>query len=229
MTAGSTRTQSKGWKKRHSTTIGVEVPMKHELMALRDGRITFDAFAQQTSTRWRYLAEQLLRRWRAPAAVEVADLQQELLIGAWAVLPRWQPARGTSVERYVIFNAMSQAKRWLHVQRGVRRNRSGPHPDRVRSRHPIAVADLEVQTEPTQTDAIDAKRRSAEALMKVAALRTDRDKLCASLFTRTGSIDRATDLLWSNLDLREQCGFKSRAAARRQVYRATRRAAGLEG
>jgi hypothetical protein len=203
--------------------------MKHELMAVRDGRMTFDVFVQQTSTRWRYLAEQLLRRWSAPAAVEVEDLQQELLVGAWAVLPRWQPARGTSVERYVIFNAMSQAKRWLHVQRGVRRSRRGPHPDRVRSRHAIAVSDLEVQTDATQSDVIEAKRRQAEALMKVAALRTDRDRLCASLFARTGSIDRATDLLWSNLGLREQCGFKSRTAARRQVYRATRRAAGLEG
>lgn len=203
--------------------------MKRELMAVRAGRLTFDQFARQTSTRWRYLADQLLRHWSAPAAVDADDLCQELLIGAWAVLPRWQPARGASIDRFVIFNAMTSAKRWLHVQRGVKRSRTGPHPDRVPSRHAIAVADLEVQTDADQGDAIDLKRRRAAALMKVASLSTDRDRLCAALVVRTGSIDRATDLLWSDPVQRQRCGFQSRDQARRQVYRATRRAAGLEG
>lgn len=203
--------------------------MKHELMAVRSGRMTFDAFARKTSTRWRYLAEQLIRHWAPPAAVGVDDLCQELLIGAWIVLPRWQPAKGTSIDRFVVFNAMSSAKRWLHVQRGVKRSRIGPHPDKIPSRHPIAVGDLEIQTDANQIEAIDTKRRHAEALMKVGALASSRDRLCASLVARTGSIDRAADLLWSDLNSRKRCGFKSRAQARRQVYRATRRAAGLEG
>lgn len=203
--------------------------MKAELMAVRAGRLTFDQFARQTSTRWRYLAEQLLRHWSAPAAVDADDLCQELLIGAWAVLPRWQPARGASIDRFVVFNAMTTAKRWLHVQRGVKRTRVGPHPDRVPSRHAIAVADPEVQTDADQTDIIDAKRRHAAAMMRIGSLPSDRDRICASLVARTGSIDRAADLLWSDQDMRRRCGFQSHSQTRRQVYRATRRAAGLEG
>ena len=97
------------------------------------GQIDFNRFSRQTHPFWVATARYLLGRWRAPDAVEIEDMVQELLVEAWRAFPKHDPLRG-DVTDFVCYEATSKAKRWLHGQRGRRRcSRS----DKAPSRHPI--------------------------------------------------------------------------------------------
>lgn len=97
----------------------------------------FDDFARATRGYWEMQARRLMRRWQTPADVEVEDVVQELLLGAWKAVPRFDPARGKTLVQYVRWNAISKAKKFMHRQRcALRRD------DKARSRHPLAFSRL---------------------------------------------------------------------------------------
>lgn len=76
------------------------------------GAITFDAFARANQTDWRAMARYLLRRFPVDQVAE-DDVVQELLLGSWLALSRFDPTRGVAADRYCTFNALRQTKRRL--------------------------------------------------------------------------------------------------------------------
>lgn len=107
------------------------------LSSLRDGSITFGAYAGKDEVRkmiasW---ARYLMRRWPAPT-VDPEDLEQEIAIAIWRILPKWDETRGTPLLKFVRFNVLSEAKRLLHRERG---NRIRGSSDKLASRAAFAT------------------------------------------------------------------------------------------
>lgn len=165
--------------------------MKQALEQVRDGVDTFDSFALATSDRWRRLAFTLLRRWSAGSAVDIDDLTQELLIGAWLAIPRWEDGR-QSLERFVVWNAMTDAKRWLHKQRGA--NLHG-NPDKAESRFAVLALD----DEPIDAEVEAAQERIVETLTRLRLacrlLRSEKSATALAAVAVTGSVDGAMTYL----------------------------------
>lgn len=106
--------------------------MRVELERLRAGTLTPDLFFAQTRGEWERIATRLVGRWSVPAGVELQDVVQELMMAAWRMAPAYDESRGSSFDRYVIFNAIDKAKKWMHAQRAALRR-----DDRSPSRHPV--------------------------------------------------------------------------------------------
>jgi len=67
------------------------------------------------------MANRLFLRWKVPAGVGKADVEQELWMGAWEA---WQDfdARGLmSQEAYAVSSGKRRASRWIHGQRNALR------------------------------------------------------------------------------------------------------------
>lgn len=82
---------------------------------------SFDEFAKKTTRVWESIARYLLRRWECPVAVSIEDVTQELLLNAWLRYKKFDPNRGVTLKRFLIFNATEYAKKWVHVQRNAYR------------------------------------------------------------------------------------------------------------
>jgi hypothetical protein len=98
---------------------------------------TFPSFVSATRTEFARMAAYLARRWTPPAWVAPEDMIQELYYGAWIALfgkKPFDPTRGKTLAQYVVYNAMSRAKRALHKARGAKLCGS---PDRNPSRMEI--------------------------------------------------------------------------------------------
>jgi len=107
----------------HGKVSGSRQGVDEMLHAVRAGEMTFDAFARTTMQRWNHLAARLLSRWRHPPTVTQEDMLQEILLGIWRAATRrgakgWDPKRGTALKTWVLYSACTEAKRWLHKQRG---------------------------------------------------------------------------------------------------------------
>lgn len=100
------------------------------LMALREDTASFNDFATDTRNVWRRFARYLERRWRLPLGVDIEDVEQELLFAGWRAVKSWDPGRGVAIDRYVRFQALDKAKKWLHKQREAKR-RDGSAPTRA--------------------------------------------------------------------------------------------------
>lgn len=101
------------------------------LRALREGHVTFERFYTGTYRDWERMGGRLMSRWQVPQGVELQDVIQELMIGAWICLPKYEPGRASLV-RFCVYNAMDRAKRWMHQQRNALR-RSDRNPGRYPS------------------------------------------------------------------------------------------------
>jgi hypothetical protein len=98
-----------------------------ELLELREGGADYAEFARRTREVWRRFARYLERRWRLPLGIDTEDVEQELLVAGWVAVNNWDPARGVEIDRYVRFNAIDKAKKWIHKQRdSYRRDGSAP-------------------------------------------------------------------------------------------------------
>jgi hypothetical protein len=199
--------------------------MDAHLNRLRDGEIDFDEFTRATRADWQALARHLMRRWACPEAVALEDVEQELLVGCWRAVEKFDPTRGVTLSRFCVFNAMSDAKGWIHKQR-----HAGHDGDKGPSRHATPFSRLSEATmrrilggarAPDQERALSRR----EALRRaVEACTSQRDALCVLAFHREGSHDGAARLLFDDRELRRRCGFKSRDDVRRAVRRAVGRA-----
>ncbi len=111
--------------------------MQSALNKLRGGQLSFASFAKETHSDWDRLACKLLARWKAPSAVDTEDLVQEMLLEAWVAVEKYDEARG-ALKPFVIWRAMTAAKRWLNVQRGV----SSHNGDKAKSRFDKPSGDM---------------------------------------------------------------------------------------
>jgi hypothetical protein len=105
--------------------------MERELQELRRGEIDLAAFFTATQQDWKSLGASMFDRWPLPAAIEPDDVMQEMLLDLLEErrVSEWDPAKGPTLARYVVWNACSSAARWLHGQRDALR-RSGKAPGR---------------------------------------------------------------------------------------------------
>jgi DNA-directed RNA polymerase specialized sigma24 family protein len=85
---------------------------------LMGGRLTFGEFLRATRQDWERMGRYLMRRWVAPPGVELADVVQELHVGAYRAIGTYDPTRSANPTAYVVFSAIDKAKKWLHKQRG---------------------------------------------------------------------------------------------------------------
>lgn len=90
---------------------------EERLMALREGKVSFASVYNQTRNLWVYMADKLLVVRNPGIGVGREDVVQELLVGAWRAVGKWDPTRGVAIDRYVIFNSNANAAHWLDHQR----------------------------------------------------------------------------------------------------------------
>lgn len=200
--------------------------------SVKAGGMSFEAFAIATRPEWKRLARHLLSHWSVPDAVEPEDIEQELMLGAWRALNNWRE-NGAELGVHVVWNAITDAKKWIHSQRAaLRRN------DRSPSRHPVSLSKLSsrygtedrssVALEPTveayQGDRIEA----AERLRDLVGALGQADGVCLLAFVSTGSVDGAIAELGANLRMRLALRIGSDDDARRMVRGAVSRAVAIE-
>jgi DNA-directed RNA polymerase specialized sigma24 family protein len=93
----------------------------HAVEQFRDGRTTYAEFASSTREKWVAMARYLMRHWKSPDWVEVEDVVQDLLLGAWQGVWVYEPARGRrDLAGHVEYTAVDKAKKRLHKLRGAR-------------------------------------------------------------------------------------------------------------
>lgn len=131
--------------------------------ALRKGEIRFDAFAVRSRNYWVAHATKILHRWKVPSDVGVDDLVQVMLLEAWMRSDTWEPGRA-AFRAYLVWNAINQAKCYVHKCRGAKGGRGTSE-----SRFPMSFTSLAHQgdDEPSQIDAIHDPRESIEQVISV--------------------------------------------------------------
>ena len=163
--------------------------MKAQLTQQYSGALSFSDFVRETRADWHRLAVTLLAQWRCPTSVDTDDIEQELLCAAWLAIPKWR-ADGTDIKHFVVFEAMSAAKRWLHKQRGVSVH---GNPGRLASCHDLLTdtgeIDNTVEAEQEQVVWALERLRLASRLMQPKSRHT------LFAIAAAGSIDGARSLL----------------------------------
>lgn len=209
---------------------------EQSLLAVREDPAGFPEFSRETSQVWRRFARYLCRRWRPPLGVDEEDLVQELLVAGWQAVRKWDPARGTSIDRYVRYNAIDKAKKWLHQQRNSYR-RDGSAPSRVPTvfsalerpdEEPGSAQDRLAWVAPAQEaafDVIDLRRELVRAFEPLGRRLPFRDReALAAVAASGGCIDAAADSIIADraLCLALRVGSEDEAALvlRRSVSRA---------
>lgn len=89
-----------------------------ELRALHAKRIPFRQFYLRTRSEWQRMATALHRRWHLPPTVTIDDVEQEMLLGAWISIGKWEAHRGPMLAVFVVWGAHNHATKWIHKQRG---------------------------------------------------------------------------------------------------------------
>ncbi len=171
------------------------------LLALRCGRLSPDVFERRTRGLWTAQSKKLLQRWRGPVAVDVDDLRQELLLNAWIACGHWDPKRGVSITRFVLYNAIDKAKKWLHQQRNAYRrdDKAGPRFER-----PVSSLNLSEYAEEHFFDSLAVPASAEDAYIRrqnlvAAVLRAPDQHVPAMVaLAKTGDIDLAALALKSS-------------------------------
>lgn len=203
-------------RRRKHTTTTLEV----RLHALRSGRVSFTEFSRETAADWLRIARYVLGRWQVPDAVEVIDVEQELIIAAWRACLEWDPSRGVAIDVHVRWRAITAAKKWLHRQRGALRL-----DDRSPSRHPVSFTALGMDR-----GGMDDRSSMAEQVEEVARLRllgstldklAPQDAACVlALVVASGDVAEAARLVNGNTKLKLRLRLGSEHDARRAICRA---------
>lgn len=199
---------------------------------MRDGQITFEQFVDKTRKDFFLLASRLLQRWSSPPWFSVDDAEQELYLGAWNYIWRFEDAKGeakgVTIERYVVFNAMSQAKRELHRARGVA---LGGSPDRKISNFEATLSSIGEEGDgdrllsllydpPIAEETIiehQEKKRATKKMLKVCE--TVEESVVVLAIKKAGSLDEAGTVLYNNFDRRIQFRLGSESKAEKFVLR----------
>ncbi len=201
-------------------------PLESELDGLRTGKMTFDQFVRSTAGDWTRLASYLRGRWQVPSAVDVDDVRQEMLLAAWRAVAAWDDTRGVSLRSFVLWTAITLAKKWLHGQRAALRR-----DDHAPSRHEVTATALGI--EPTDDRSSVTGRTEAEQEFTVAGIELfgrvlasipPTDNVCLqALLTTGGDVASAAGALYSNPTARATLRLKDERDARRAVTRTATR------
>lgn len=185
--------------------------LQRQLTLAVDGRITFDAFVEATYEQFERMAMSLIRRWVPPAWYGLSDVIQELYLGAWHFMWTWDPNRGPTHSRYVVFNSMASAKYALHKARKAKLSGST---DRNPSRFEVPFSKLLAKSQRDETSFLDSifiEETEAETLLlraEESALRLRRlldacedpiEKKVISLLFETRDVDEAGAALYQDL------------------------------
>jgi DNA-directed RNA polymerase specialized sigma24 family protein len=211
----------------------VENHFDRQLGLVLDGRIRFDAFACATRREFERMAGYLLRRWLPPAWYTTEDVVQELLLGAHICMWEWSPVMGPSLSRYVVFNAMSHAKRALHKARGAKlsgtSDRNPSHIERPLSSFGFdnegdAMAEAILAEEPVaETMLIEAEEREVEreAAIGVAldACKTEVELAIVMAIIAAEDLSKVSADLYDDIDCRIQLRLGCEQHADRVVAR----------
>lgn len=217
--------------------------LEKNLALLLDGRSTFTAFARATRREYERMAAHLARRWVPPSWCAEEDVVQELYVGTWACIGRWDPSRGPSLARYVVFNAMSHAKRSLHKARGAKLSGSADrNPSRIeRTFDPAPRSDEELSSFDAMVGRILVEEAIAEAAIIageeravaieaiVRACETPRERQAVMAIAQAGDIDAGGQLLYDDFDTRIRLRLPSEEHAARYVARTAAAVVGRMG
>lgn len=146
--------------------------MEEVLLAMRSGRLSFAEYERRTRPVWTNIAQHLLRRWRGPLSVSVDDVRQELILHSWIFAGHWKKELNVSIARYVQFNAIDKAKKWLHQQRNAYR-RDDKSPPRIE--RPFSTLHLSEYAEEHLLDSLATEANQEQSLaarQEVLALAT---------------------------------------------------------
>ncbi len=184
----------------------------------RAGTIDFGQFEQATRHIWSRLARMILSRWRAPTYVTEQDLVQEMMIAAFSFTLKWDEAHGIPVRRYVTWNAIDKARKWLHKQR-----RAGHDGGRGHSAFDLPFSTLHSESETASADMLDrlaapvqSNQEGTAAYRQVLRQYADVEPIILAL-ERTGSIDAAAEQVMLARQTREWFGVSRLADAREKV------------
>lgn len=201
------------------------------LTRVRAGTIDFGEFVASTRTEFRGMALHLLRKWKAPEWFIVDDVEQELYLGAWNYVWKYDPtnAQGVTFARYIVYNAMACAKRELHKARGVTVHGS---PDKKRSQFETPASFLGEDGEgealiasilaegPRAEDAlIEAETRKRSAVEALRACATPKERYAVLAIREGGSIDDAARVLYEDIDHRITLRLGSEEHAERFIQK----------
>lgn len=220
--------------------------MRDEFEQLRAGAISFDRFARSTQNDWRLLACYLLRRWSVPPAVSSDDVEQELLFSCWRMIPLYNPERGRTLQDFCVWNAVTNAKGFIHSQRNAYRRRD-TSPSRLdvsynvgaasrvrmngagrlwRTASELEAIDFLVSVEPDQENGIRARESVRDA---IGRCKTEKARMCVVAFVEAkGDCEAAAEWLYRDTNTRLRCRFSCRADARQAIRTAAQRSVGEE-
>lgn len=196
--------------------------MKRALERLYEGDITFSAFVHETRSDWRSLSQHLYGRYITPCGVTRDDVEQEMLMEAWLAIDKWDPHKGMALHKFVVWRAITSARRFINVQRNSPRRCS-----RAPGRFPRALSGLsdddhlpEATIGPVQEEALE-QQEILSVLLKGCAARADALAFCAIISAR-GDVQAAANSLWDDPDLRLICRLHEQAEAKVLVRSALR-------
>lgn len=206
------------------------------LRELREGARTFRDFYAASTADFDRMAVDIARSWEVPAGVDEEDVRQELLLAIVEkdLVARWDPkrrtltgGRGPTLERFVVWQSYTAAKRFIHRQRGALR-RDG----KAQSRHPLAFAGLHSErsesmdyadrgfegvTEATQHEQLEARELAAGFRMLLGG---DRERAAFDvLLAHGGTVGETVATILDNAAIAAACRVGDEAEALELVMR----------
>jgi hypothetical protein len=196
---------------------------------VRDGEISGNDFIARTRDVWARLAVYVLRKWRAPAWFGQEDVEHQLMMSGWKHVWMYEPARakGVTIGRYVVWNAVSEAKKELHKMRAAKRHRRA---DSAPSRFDLPLSalvgedssvdellDAIASVKPDQEDAVERAWAMKRAL---DACETPTERQVIRALGETGDFVDGAAYLYEDKKRRRALGLKSKSHASTVTVRA---------
>lgn len=198
------------------------------LARVRAGTDTFDTFAREHAGEFLKMARYVARRWRMPLWCDEHDLAQEVALGCWEFVWRWEPHRDVSLERFVVFNALDRCKKKAHKARGAKlHGNAGRNPsrfevpssslsrDRQESERAAEWTDEFAWAMPEQQDAVE----QGESLARAGQDLLDCERRILQHLQQAGSLAKAAEQVWADAAARKGAGITDRRQAARMVVR----------
>jgi DNA-directed RNA polymerase specialized sigma24 family protein len=148
----------------------VSAEFEASLRDVYEGRATFDQLAKAHRGHFRALAASVMRRWKQPVWVTLEDVEQDVLLGAYQAIWKYEHGLGPTLSQYLVYNAYDKAKKKAHKSRNAVRsgNRADSNPGRMERGYGAVWGDdgdrrAEDRTASpaTQEDALDKVQRLA--------------------------------------------------------------------
>lgn len=149
--------------------------------ALQKREISFDKFARLSRVYWYAQARSILRRWESPSDVDAEDLVQVMLLEAWLRSDTHDAGRA-SFRGYLTWNAIDQAKKFLHKQRGALGGKGT-----ARSRHPRNLTGLQRTDDDDKGPVIEPTHDPRTALDQAIELKAVVDNAITTASTEHGA------------------------------------------